>query len=103
LAGNTFLSRQGVGLLMNAGLPEWIASDADDYVRRAVAHAGDLRRLSTLRTSLRSQVLASPLFDAPRFARHFEVALRGIWHKWCGQGTSSPAQPHMEEVSDGKI
>jgi protein O-GlcNAc transferase len=103
LAGNTFLSRQGVGLLMNAGLPEWIASDADDYVRRAVAHAGDLQKLSALRAGLRPQVLASPLFDAPRFARHFEAALRGIWHKWCGQGTSSPDQPHMEEVRDGKI
>jgi predicted O-linked N-acetylglucosamine transferase (SPINDLY family) len=36
LAGTTFLSRQGVGLLTNAGLPEWIAVDADDYVARGV-------------------------------------------------------------------
>ena len=41
LAGKTFLSRQGTGLLMNAGLPERIAADADDFVARAVARARD--------------------------------------------------------------
>ncbi|MFA7281969.1 MAG: tetratricopeptide repeat protein [Sterolibacterium sp.] len=75
LAGESFLSRQGVGLLMNAGLPEWIAADADDYVARALSHAGDVSRLALLRGELRQQVLASPLFDAERFARHFENAL----------------------------
>jgi len=83
MAGDRFLSRQGVGINTNAGLPEWIATDADDYVARAVAHAGDLVRLATLRTGLRQTVMASPLFDAPRFARHFEAALRGMWTKWC--------------------
>jgi len=83
LTGERFLSRQGVGLLMNAGLPEWIAADPEDYVARAVAHAGDLHRLAALRSGLRAQVLASPIFDAPRFARHFEAAMRGMWKKWC--------------------
>ena len=85
LAGERFLSRQGVGLLMNAGLSDWVASDPDDYVARALAHAGDLPRLSTLRGNLRAQVLASPIFDAPRFAKHFEIALRGMWQHWCDQ------------------
>ena len=83
LAGARFLSRQGVGILMNAGLPEWIAAHADDYVARAVSHAADLQRLAALRSGSRQQVLASPLFDAPRFARHFEAALRGMWAQWC--------------------
>ena len=85
LAGERFLSRQGVGILQNAGLPEWIASDADDYLARAVSHAGDLQRLAALRNGLRQRVLASPLFDSPRFARHFEAALRGMWMQWCNQ------------------
>ncbi|MBW8721207.1 MAG: tetratricopeptide repeat protein [Polaromonas sp.] len=83
LAGERFLSRQGVGLLMNAGLPEWVVADPHDYVARAVAHAGDLQRLALLRRGLRKQVLDSPVFDASRFARHFETALRGIWRTWC--------------------
>jgi predicted O-linked N-acetylglucosamine transferase (SPINDLY family) len=85
LTGERFLSRQGVGLLMNAGLPEWIAADPEDYVARAVSHASDLLGLATLRSGLRAQVLASPIFDAPRFARRFEVALRGMWQAWCAK------------------
>ena len=93
LEGRQFLARQGVGLLMNAGLPEWVAADQDDYLSRAVAHASDLQRLASLRAGLRQQVLASPIFDAPRFARHFEAALRGMWKKWCDdQGARAPEQ-----------
>jgi len=79
LAGERLVSRQGVGLLMNAGLSDWVAADADDYVRRAAAHAADLESLATLRSRLRAQVLASPVFDAERFARHLENAL---WENW---------------------
>jgi predicted O-linked N-acetylglucosamine transferase (SPINDLY family) len=85
LAGERFLSRQGVGILMNVGLPEWIATDADDYVARAVSHAADLQHLSDLRSRLRQLVLASPIFDAPHFARNFEASLRGMWQKWCDE------------------
>ncbi|MBX9958607.1 MAG: tetratricopeptide repeat protein [Burkholderiaceae bacterium] len=83
LQGDRFLARQGVGLLMNAGLPEWVAADAQGYVRRASAHASDLPALAALRSRLRQQVLASPIYDAPRFAQHFETALRSIWQLWC--------------------
>lgn len=91
LAGRTFFARQGAGLLTHAGLPEWIAADEDDYVRRAVRHASDLQALADLRARLRSQVRASPLFDAPRFARHFEAALRGMWQRWCAGLQAGPA------------
>jgi protein O-GlcNAc transferase len=38
-----------------------------------------------LRSGLRQQVLDSPIFDAPRFAMHFEEALRGMWRSWCAK------------------
>jgi predicted O-linked N-acetylglucosamine transferase (SPINDLY family) len=79
LAGNTLLSRQGASLLTAAGLPDWIAQHEDDYVDKAVAFASDLPKLAALRANLREQVQSSPLFDAPRFARHFEEALWGMW------------------------
>lgn len=85
LAGQRFLSRQGVGLLMNAGLPHWVAADSDDYLARAKSHAGDLNSLALLRAGLRQQVLASPLFDAPGFAHQFELALRTLWQQRCAQ------------------
>ena len=82
LAGDSIVSRQGVGLLTNAGLPEWIAADANDYIARAVSHANNQASLATLRSGLRQQVLASPIFDAQSFARCFEAALRGMWSNW---------------------
>jgi predicted O-linked N-acetylglucosamine transferase (SPINDLY family) len=85
LAGERFLSHLGESILQNAGLPDWIAADADDYVAKAVTHTNDLQKLATLRSGLRQQVLASPLFDAPRFAHHFENAMRDIWTTWCKQ------------------
>jgi protein O-GlcNAc transferase len=92
LAGHQFLARQGVGLLMNAGLPEWVANDQDDYLSRAVSYASDLQRLASLRAGLRQQILASPIFDAPRFARHFEAALRSMWEKWCHDQGAPPSE-----------
>lgn len=80
--GEDFLSRIGESICSNAGLADWIAADDEDYVTKAVLHASDLRRLATLRAGLRQQVLASPLFDAPRFARNFEAALWGMWQTW---------------------
>lgn len=83
LAGQRFISHQGETILRNVGLPQWIAGDADDYVAKAAAFAGDVDALAALRQGLREQLLASPLCDAPRFARNFENALRGMWRKWC--------------------
>ncbi len=93
LAGGRFLSRQGVGILANAGLQDWIASDADDYVARALRHASDVQALSELRSGLRQQVLSSPLFDAQRFAGHFEAALRGMWQRYVDATASEITSP----------
>ena len=73
------MSRTAESIAHHAGLPDWVAADEDDYVAKAVAFASDLQRLARLRAGLRQQVLASPLFDAPRFARNFEDALWGMW------------------------
>lgn len=83
LAGDSFVARQGAGLLTLAGLPDWIAADGDDYVACAVRHAGDLVALSDLRARLRDRLRSSVLFDAPRFAANFHAALRGMWARWC--------------------
>jgi protein O-GlcNAc transferase len=80
--GDRFLSHMGETIAHNAGLPDWIAADADEYVAKADEHSADLERLAKLRATLRQQVLASPVFDAPRFARNFETAVWGMWQTW---------------------
>ncbi|HEX7642297.1 MAG TPA: tetratricopeptide repeat protein [Noviherbaspirillum sp.] len=84
LAGEHFVSRQGAGLLKNAGLSDWVATTPDEYLGLAVRHAGNLQQLAQLRAGLRRQVLASPIFDAPRFARHIDEALKGMWEQRVG-------------------
>ena len=75
LAGAKLVARQGVGIMMNAGLPEWVALDQIDYVQRAIAYAQDWQALALLRAGLRDRIRRSPMFDGPRFARKFESAL----------------------------
>lgn len=91
LAGEQFLARQGVGLLMNAGLADWVADDLAHYRALAIAHAGNAERLGPLRGQLRSRILASPIFDAPRFAGHFETALRTMWRHHCAAAAETAA------------
>ena len=103
LAGSSFLSRQGLGILSNVGLTDWIAGDAKDYVALAVAHANDLPGLAKLRKQLRAQALASPLFDAPRFARHFESALQSMWEKSNHLGNTTASHQHQLTKAPAQI
>jgi protein O-GlcNAc transferase len=79
LNGGTALHRAGVSIAMNLELPELVADSSDQYVSVASGLAHDLERLTMLRAQLRSRLEASPLGDAPRFARHLEAAYRTVW------------------------
>ncbi len=83
LSGDRFLSLTAKSVACYAGLPNWVAADKDDFVRKAAEYSSNTRGLAALRTGLRDQVLASPIFDAPRFARNFEQALWEMWQKHC--------------------
>lgn len=80
--GDYFLPHNGETVAHNTGQAAWIAHDDDDYVNKAIAFSSDLVGLARLRHDLRGQVLASPLFNAPRFTRHFEEALWAMWNTW---------------------
>lgn len=79
LAGDAFLSRRGVSHLSNVGLDDWIATDANDYVRRATSMAADLPLLQSLRAGLRGRLARSPLANGITYTRNLESAYRAIW------------------------
>jgi protein O-GlcNAc transferase len=83
--GTTPISRAGLSILTNLGSPQWVAADAEGYVRIATELAADLTGLRKLRATMRNRMRASPLMDAPRFARGFESAVRRMWAGWCNQ------------------
>ncbi|PPD44561.1 MAG: peptide-binding protein [Methylotenera sp.] len=81
LAGDSLIARQGASMLSAAGLADWVAETKVDYLNAALALCSDLSQLANLRAKLRAQVLASPLFDAERFAKNMEIALWEMWHE----------------------
>jgi len=83
LIGPTVVGRAGLCQLSNLGLTELIAFSPEQYVRIAAELARDLPRVAHLRAVLRARMLASPLMDAPRFARNMEAAFRQMWQRWC--------------------
>jgi protein O-GlcNAc transferase len=83
LAGKHFVSRMGVTILTNAGLPELIARNIDEYIGLATGLALDKDRLRRLRHNLRDRIAKSPLMDQTAFARNMEAAYREMWRKWC--------------------
>jgi predicted O-linked N-acetylglucosamine transferase (SPINDLY family) len=91
LPGRSFAGRHSLSHLSVAGLTETIAADADDYVAIVQRLGADRARLAHLRAELRGRLAASPLCDGPRFARHLEAALRGLWRERCaGSATPGP-------------
>lgn len=91
LAGQMHAGRVGVSLMTNAGLPDWIAQNSDDYVAVAARMAADLPRLAALRAGLRSRMAESPVMDAQGLTRHIESAYRTMWQDYCRTAGDTPA------------
>jgi len=92
MRGSNYISHLGESIMHNAGLSDWIASNEDEYIAKAIAFSADLVNLAKLRGSLRAQVLASPLFDAQRFAQDFEDALWGMWQARTRKDPPAPSE-----------
>jgi len=74
LAGSSHVSRVGASLVARAGHPEWVAADADAYVRIATGLAMDHEALARCRATLRDTLRASPLTAVDPFTRELEDA-----------------------------
>jgi predicted O-linked N-acetylglucosamine transferase (SPINDLY family) len=86
--GRTAVSRAGLCLLSNLGLPELAANNDAAYTAAVTALARDLPRLAALRAGLRERMQASPLMDGARFAHNMEAAFRHMWKAWCDESRS---------------
>jgi protein O-GlcNAc transferase len=82
LADRPAVGRGGLSILSNIGLAELVADSKAKYVQIASELAANLDRLAELRRTLRQRMTASPLMDAPQFARNMEDAYRQMWRDW---------------------
>ena len=83
LADRPGMGRLGSSILRALGRSEWIAQTEAEYVRKAVALAGDLSALASNRAVQRGQMKASPLMDELTHARKVEAAYRTMFGRWC--------------------
>lgn len=72
MPGPTFAGRHSASHLRAAGHPELVAGDVRSYVGLAVALAGDIAQLKSLRSRLRQDMQASGLLDHRAFVAALE-------------------------------
>lgn len=71
LAGDRFIGRMTASLLHCIGLKNWIAESEADYIAKAKTLAEDQKCLMSIRTTLRKQVVDSPLCDVLSYSRSY--------------------------------
>lgn len=76
-SGRAFASRMAGSLLRAIGLPELVTTTLQDYEDLAVHLASNPEEMAVYRDRLAADRLSSPVFDTPRFVRHFEDLLIG--------------------------
>ena len=72
MAGQSLLSRMGKSILSNLGLSDWVVTNTEEYVEKAVLHARDVEFLSRFRSEARNLYAASALGNGKLFAQDFE-------------------------------
>lgn len=85
LASRPPVGRIGTSLMINLGLPDWVAQSHEEYIAKAASLARDVQALARLRAGMRQRMQNSPLMDGPGFARGVETAYREMYEKWVGQ------------------
>jgi predicted O-linked N-acetylglucosamine transferase (SPINDLY family) len=78
-SGPTFAGRHSTSHLTNAGFPEWVTDNWEDYKKVAIELSTDIDKLAEIRAGLRQKLLNSPVCDAPRFANNLNEAFRQMW------------------------
>lgn len=73
--------RQGASLMNAVGMPNWIASDKNEFVSKAIKFANNVDELALIRSQLRQQLLQSTLGDGKKFTKNLENVFIDILKK----------------------
>jgi FkbM family methyltransferase len=107
LPGLTFAGRHSTTHLVNAGLGRWVTKEWEEYRGKAVGLATNADQLKEWRSSLRDQLLQSPVCEGRRFGAHLSVAFREMWKQWVDGHINNieewQAHIAVESLSDEKV
>ena len=81
ILGNNFVSRTGESINKNLGLNNFIATNKDDYIKKAIDFSNRTTMLRGLRKNLRKKSKDSPLFKNKEFTKNFSEQLKKVWEK----------------------
>lgn len=93
LAGNVFTQRLCASRLAAAGLGEFIAESADDFVALAVHWSGQHEQLAQLRGAMRKRMTTNAEHQPAELTRAIERVLRERWGEYCRSGKGAPHAP----------
>lgn len=81
VAGSTYVSRQGAGLMTRLGLDEFVAGDSAQLVNLAKHWSACRTALADIRAGLRDRLAASAICDGPKYVATLEAELRRKWRE----------------------
>lgn len=85
LYGTQPSGRSASSVLAAMNRQDWIAKDPAEFIEKAVAMTDDPKMLATARTTLRNELLSSPVVSG--YVEAVEQAYRTMWTTWINQGT----------------
>ena len=77
-AGYNFNSRCGESILKNANIDNFIATNNEDYINKAVYYANNIDKLEDVRKKLFEEIEKNSLFDTKAFSGDFFKALNDM-------------------------
>jgi len=84
LAGDSYVSRQGVGILKHAGLNEFVAPSPRELVERAVAMGSAGKLSASRRDEIRARMHRSTLMDYAGYGKELSQTLLRLWEAQAG-------------------
>lgn len=83
LKGKNFLSRNGVTILENVELKEFIANNVENYIDIAISYAKKNKKSSLKdKIKIRKKFLNSSIMDGKGFCDELEIKLNDVWDEW---------------------
>jgi protein O-GlcNAc transferase len=79
LAGQSYVSRQGLMANATLGLADFVADTPETLIQLARQWTKSRDELAEIRADLRPRLLSSALADGPRYVRHLEMVIREAW------------------------
>jgi predicted O-linked N-acetylglucosamine transferase (SPINDLY family) len=98
LEGGTPISRQSKAFLYTIGNPEWVASNAEEYIEIIQHLTANVNVLQLIRSGLRQKMDSSPLCDGKTFTGQLEATYRQMWQQWCA--TTTPRESFRQFTTD---